>query len=63
MKKHREKTVHSDTKHSGNEKRLAKESAAGHDDDCRCKEVSKKTVPEMIRLMLNDLAFWKKEKK
>ena len=30
------------------------------DDNCRCKEVSKKSVPEMFRLMLDDLAFWKK---
>jgi len=27
---------------------------------CRCKEVSKKTVPEMLRLMVSDLAFWKR---
>ena len=30
---------------------------------CRCKEVSKKTVPDMLRLMIKDLAFWKKAKK
>jgi len=29
---------------------------------CRCKEVSKKTLPELIRLMIKDLAFWKKTK-
>ena len=28
--------------------------------ECRCKEVSKKTLPEMIKLMVDDLAFWKK---
>jgi hypothetical protein len=32
------------------------------DISCRCKEVSKKTIPEMLRLMLNDLAVWKKNK-
>jgi hypothetical protein len=32
------------------------------EDSCRCKEVSKKTFPEMLRLMLNDLAFWKRKK-
>jgi len=31
-------------------------------DDCRCKEVSEKTFPEMFRLMINDLSFWKKTK-
>jgi len=30
------------------------------EDDCRCKEVSKKTVPELLRVMISDLAFWKK---
>ena len=29
---------------------------------CRCKEVSKKTFPELLRLMIKDLAFWKKAK-
>jgi len=32
------------------------------EDSCRCKEVSKKTIPEMLKLMLSDLAFWKKAK-
>ena len=30
--------------------------------NCRCEEVSKKTLPEMLKLMLSDLAFWKKAK-
>ena len=29
---------------------------------CRCKEVSKKTLPELLRLMIKDLAFWNKAK-
>jgi hypothetical protein len=29
-------------------------------DSCRCKEVSKKTIPQLLKLMLSDLAFWKK---
>jgi hypothetical protein len=29
-------------------------------EDCRCKEVSKKTVPELLKVMIRDLAFWKK---
>ncbi|MBF0557950.1 MAG: hypothetical protein HQL08_04120 [Nitrospirae bacterium] len=29
-------------------------------DDCRCKEVSKKTPMELLKLMINDLAIWKK---
>lgn len=30
--------------------------------NCRCKKVSKKTLPELLRLMIKDLAFWKKDK-
>ena len=36
---------------------------AGHDDACRCKEVSKMTPRELIKLMIRDLSFWKKAKK
>ncbi len=32
-------------------------------DDCRCREVSEKTLPEMFRLMIKDLSFWKKAKR
>ena len=37
---------------------------AGEADEiiCRCKEVSKKTLPELLRLMIKDLAFWNKAK-
>lgn len=38
------------------------EAGEGSKVSCRCKEVSKKTLPEMLRLMLSDLAFWKKAK-
>ena len=36
---------------------------AGHDDSCRCKETSKMSPQELLKLMMNDLAFWKKTKK
>ena len=29
-------------------------------ENCRCKEISQKTVPEMLKLMISDVAFWKK---
>jgi hypothetical protein len=29
---------------------------------CRCKEVSEKTLPELLRIAIKDLAFWKKTK-
>lgn len=38
------------------------ETAEG-DDPCRCKETSKMTPRELLRLMMDDLAFWKKAKK
>ena len=31
-------------------------------ENCRCEEVSKKTVPELLKIMVRDLAFWKKGK-
>jgi hypothetical protein len=30
---------------------------------CRCREVSKKSLPELLKLMAGDLAFWKKTKR
>lgn len=32
------------------------------EENCRCKEVAKKTPREMLRLMISDVAFWKKGK-
>ena len=32
-------------------------------DQCRCKETSQMTPRELLKLMFNDLSFWKKEKK
>jgi hypothetical protein len=39
-----------------------REAGEGAEITCRCKEVSKKTVSGMLRLMISDLAFWKKTK-
>ncbi len=33
-----------------------------HEENCRCKEVAKKTPREMLRLVVNDMSFWKKTK-
>lgn len=39
----------------------AKDSTAGgKEENCRCKEVSKKTPMELLKLMITDLAIWKK---
>jgi hypothetical protein len=36
---------------------------ADKDDSCRCKEASKMTPRELLRLMIGDLTFWKKTNK
>lgn len=41
-------------------KPAAQGEAEGGGESCRCKEVSKKSLPELFRMMLRDLAFWKK---
>ncbi len=55
------KTVSPDD--SGKEKNTLENHAAGKEDDCRCKETSKMTPGELLKLMMSDLAFWKKKKK
>jgi hypothetical protein len=32
-------------------------------DDCRCKEASRMTPRELLKLMIGDLTFWKKADK
>ena len=61
-KKGQQTTANSDGGHSekdGTEERKATDSP---ENNCRCKEVSEKTLPEMFRLMISDLSFWKKTK-
>jgi hypothetical protein len=57
---HSQKTIDPDGKER--EKKPA-ELHAGHDDSCRCKETSEMTPRELLKLMMKDLAFWKKDKK
>lgn len=37
-------------------------SGAGKEDDCRCKEASRMSPGELLKLMVSDLAVWKKMK-
>jgi hypothetical protein len=37
--------------------------AAGKDDACRCKKTSEMSPGELVKLMISDLAFWKKPNK
>jgi hypothetical protein len=32
-------------------------------EECRCKEAPGKTLPQLLKVMIEDLAFWKKGKK
>ncbi len=49
---------------SGKEKKTdERQTGAGKDDECRCKEVSEMPPRKLLGLMINDLAFWKKAKK
>jgi hypothetical protein len=43
----------------------AEETRAGADNDdaCRCKATSKMSPGELLKLMMSDLAFWKRMKK
>jgi hypothetical protein len=40
-----------------------KQGGAVREEDCRCKEAAHMTPRELLALMMNDLAFWKKTKK
>jgi len=44
------------------EKNAAPKAKESGEEDCRCKEVSKKTVPELLKVMISDLAFWKRSR-
>jgi hypothetical protein len=46
-------------KQSMQNKKTADQKSQEHS-DCRCKEVSKKTPSDLLKLAINDLAFWKK---
>lgn len=60
MTQNRKQAAGPDKKHPGNNRSGEMQTNEGSEDNCRCKEVSKKTLPEMIKLMLKDLTFWKK---
>ncbi len=41
----------------------AQQTEAGQGDSCRCKETSQMTPRELLKLMIRDLSFWKKQDK
>jgi|GEM_PF-2673065 len=46
---------------NGSKREKGKPSKMEAAEACRCKEVSKKKWPDLLRLMLRDMAFWKKK--
>jgi hypothetical protein len=62
MKKYKEPSASSGKGILKKEKFPEKEVKGGNEEGCRCKEVAKKTPSEMLRFMMDDLAFWKKGK-
>lgn len=53
-----------DQDNPGKDSKTAGEQAGeGHDENCRCREASRMTPQELLKLMMSDLAFWKKPKK
>jgi hypothetical protein len=44
------------------EKAAVSLAGAGTDDACRCKEASEMSPGRLLKLMVSDLAFWKKRK-
>ena len=55
------KTV--DTGAPGKDKKAAvSQAGADKDDACRCKAASEMSPGELFKLMMSDLAFWKKAK-
>ncbi|MEW6107840.1 MAG: hypothetical protein AB1632_01535 [Nitrospirota bacterium] len=62
MTERKEKTAGHDRKSNKRLKNVVNEKKESSEDSCRCEEVSKKTLPELLKLMLKDLAFWKKNR-
>jgi hypothetical protein len=45
------------------EPEVSQAGAAGKEDACRCKKASEMSPGELVKLMISDLAFWKKPNK
>lgn len=47
---------------TGKDEKAAAQQEGAENDSCRCKEASKMSAGELLKLMISDLAFWKKMK-
>jgi len=60
MKKSQNASASTDNDSLVHEDTVERETGDTTKDTCRCKEVSKKTPMELLKLMIKDLAIWKK---
>jgi hypothetical protein len=58
-----QKTAHLRGPEKEREPEVSQAGAAGKDDACRCKKASEMSPGELVKLMISDLAFWKKPNK
>jgi len=63
MTEHREQTAVPDKKKPEGQTPSGNESGEAREDHCRCKEVSKMRPAEMLKLVIGDLAFWRKARR
>ena len=62
MRKGKERDGGQRNKPLSGKKEGAPASGSVSDESCRCKEVASKTPRELLKLMISDLAFWKKKR-
>jgi len=58
-----QKTVHPSVPEKKREPEVSQAEAVRKDDACRCKEASEMSPGQLLKLMISDLAFWKKTNK
>ena len=58
--KGKEQSAGSGNKPEGKKKTPEEKAEESGEANCRCKAVAKKTPGELFKLMVSDLAFWKK---
>jgi len=62
MKDDRQKSPASADKRRKEERPATEAAGLKDEESCRCKEVSKKSMSELLKVAISDLSFWKKSK-
>lgn len=62
MKNDQPKGASQEDKRHGKEKPETEAAGLKDEESCRCKEVSKKSMSELLKVAISDLSFWKKSK-